>query len=83
VNALDVLSGRRRVDDMDAQRLKDTYQRIRSLKIRPRPGGGLVRPSPDQLEQGLRDLAAYTVELKGIVEDLILAIAGRPKGPGE
>jgi len=74
---------------MDAQRLKDTYQRIRSLddrlthKIRPRPGGGLVRPSPDQLEQGLRDLAAYTVELKEIVEDLILAIAGRPTGPGE
>jgi hypothetical protein len=74
---------------MDAQRLKDAYQRIQSLddrlthKVRPRPGGGLVRPSPDQLEQGLRDLAAYTIELKEILEELILAIAGRPKDPGE
>jgi len=74
---------------MDAQRLRDAYQKIRSLddrlthKVRPRPGGGLVRPSPDQLEQGLRDLAAYTVELKEILEELILAIAGRPKAPGE
>jgi hypothetical protein len=74
---------------MDAQRLKDAYQRIRSLddrlthKVRPRPGGGLVRPSPDQLEQGLRDLAGYTIELKEILEELILAIAGRPKDPGE
>jgi len=74
---------------MDAQRLRDAYQRIRSLderlthKIKPRPGGGLVRPSPDQLEQTLRDLAAYTVEIKEIVEELILAIAGRPQGAGE
>jgi hypothetical protein len=74
---------------MDAQRLKDAYQRIQSLddrlthKVRPRSGGGLVRPSPDLLEQGLRDLAAYTIELKEIVEELILAIAGRPKDPGE
>jgi len=74
---------------MDAQRLKDAYQRMQSLddrlthKVKPRTGGGLVRPSPDQLEQGLRDLAAYTVELKEIVEELILAIAGRPKDPGE
>jgi hypothetical protein len=74
---------------MDAQRLRDTYQRIQSLderlthKIKPRSGGGLVRPSPDQLEQSLRDLAAYTVEIKEIVEELILAIADRLPGPGE
>lgn len=72
---------------MDAQRLRDTYQRIQSLderlthKVKPRTGGGLVRPSPDQLEQAVRDLAAYTVELKAILEELILAIAGRPPGP--
>ena len=74
---------------MDAQRLKDAYQRLRSLddrlthKIRPRPGGPLVRPSPEHLEVAMRDLATYTVELKDIVEELILAIAGRPKDPGE
>ena len=67
---------------MDAQRLRDTYQRLQSLddrlthKIRPRSGGSLVRPSPDQLEVALRDLATYTVELKEIVEELVLAIAG-------
>ncbi len=74
---------------MDAQRLKDAYQKLRSLddrlthKIRPRPGGPLVRPSPEHLEVAMRDLATYTVELKDIVEELILAIAGRPKDPGE
>jgi hypothetical protein len=74
---------------MDAQRLKDAYQRLQSLddrlthKVRPRPGGSLVRPSPDQLEQTLRELATYTVELKEIVEELFLAIAARPKGPGD
>jgi hypothetical protein len=74
---------------MDAQRLRDAYQKLQSLddrlthKVKPRPGGPLVRPSPDHLELALRDLAAYTVELKEIVEELILAIAGRPKGPEE
>jgi hypothetical protein len=70
---------------MDAQRLRDAYQKLQSLddrlthKVRPRPGGALVRPSPDHLELALRDLANYTVELKEIVEELILAIASRPK----
>jgi hypothetical protein len=72
---------------MDAQRLKDTYEKLQSLderlthKVRPRPGGALVRPSPDHLEFALRDLAAYTVELKEVVEELILSIASRPKPP--
>lgn len=72
---------------MDAQRLRDAYQKLQSLddrlthKVRPRSGGPLVRPSPDQLEVALRDLATYTIELKEIVEELVLAIAGRPKGP--
>ena len=74
---------------MDAQRLKDAYQRLRSLddrlthKVKPRAGGSFVRPSPEHLELALRDLATYTVELKEIVEELVLAIAGRPKDPGE
>ncbi len=74
---------------MDAQRLKDAYLKLQSLderlthKVRPRPGGALVRPSPDHLELALRDLAAYTVELKEVVEELFLSIAGRPKSPDE
>jgi hypothetical protein len=72
---------------MDAQRLRDAYQKLQSLderlthKVRPRAGGALVRPSPDHLEHALRDLAAYTVELKEVVEELFLAIAGRAQPP--
>ena len=74
---------------MDPQKLKDAYQKLRSLddrlthKVRPRSGGALIRPSTEHLEQAMRDLAAYTVELKEIVDDLIQAIAARPKAPGE
>ena len=72
---------------MDPQKLKDAYQKLQNLderlthKVRPRPGGPLVRPNPEQIEQALRDLAAYTVELKDVVHELFLAIAGKPKSP--
>lgn len=74
---------------MDPQKLKDAYQKLQSLderltfKVRPRPGGTLTRPTSEQIEQSLRDLASYTVELKEVLQDLFLAIAGRPAaGPG-
>lgn len=69
---------------MDPQKLKDAYQKLQALderltfKVRPRSGGPLTRPNPEQLEQSLRDLASYTVELKEVVQELFLAIAGRP-----
>jgi hypothetical protein len=72
---------------MDPQRLKDAYQKLQSLddrlthKIRPRPGGALVRPTPEQLEASLRDLASYTIELKEVVQELFLAIASKPSAP--
>ena len=68
---------------MNVQRLKDAYQKLQSLddrmthKVRPRQGGPLVRPSPEHLEVAMRDLAAYTVELKEVVQELFLAIAGK------
>ncbi|HEX7182393.1 MAG TPA: hypothetical protein VF756_11160 [Thermoanaerobaculia bacterium] len=74
---------------MDPQRLKDAYQQLQALddrlthKVRPRPGGALVRPTPEMLEQNLRDLATYTVELKEVVQELFLAIAGKPKPPDQ
>ena len=75
---------------MDPQRLKEAYQKLQSLderlthKVRPRPGGALVRPTPEQLEQNLRDLASYTVELKEVIQELFLSIAGKPAPkPGE
>jgi hypothetical protein len=73
---------------MDPQRLKDAYQKLQSLdermshKIRPRPGGALVRPSTEQLETAMRDLALYTLELKEVVQELFLSIAGKPGAPG-
>jgi hypothetical protein len=72
---------------MDPQRLKNAYDQLQSLddrmthKIRPRPGGALVRPSAEQLEAAMRDLANYTIDLKEVVQELILAIASRPAAP--
>lgn len=73
---------------MDPQRMKDAYQKLQNLdermthKVRPRAGGGLVRPSSEQLEQSLRELSAYTIELKEVVQELFLAIAGKPSSAG-
>lgn len=73
---------------MDPNRLKDAYAKLRSLderltyKVRPRSGGSLSRASTEQLEERHRDLANYTVELKEVVQELILAIGSRPKPPG-
>jgi hypothetical protein len=69
---------------MDPQRLKDAYQKLQSLdermthKVRPRAGGTLSsRPGAEQIEQSLKDLASYTVELKEVVQELFLAIASK------
>lgn len=73
---------------MDPNRLKQAYAKLRSLderltyKVRPRTGGGLSRPSLDQVEERHRDLAHYTIELKEVVQELILAIGSKPKAGG-
>ncbi len=38
------------------------------------------RPSHEQLEQRVRELSAYTLELKEILSELFLAIAGKSGG---
>ena len=38
----------------------------------------MTRPTADVLEEELRDLTEFTVELKEIVAELFLAIAGKP-----
>lgn len=69
---------------MDPQRLQQTYAKLRSLDermthaVRPRPGGGLSRAGTEQLEERHRDLARYTIELKEVVQELILAIGSKP-----
>lgn len=71
---------------MDPQKLRDAYQKLQTLddrltyKVRPKPGGALTRPTPEQMEQSLRDLANYTVELKDVLQELFVAIA--TKAPG-
>lgn len=69
---------------MDSQRLKDAYYKLESLderltfKLRSRSGGGMVRPSVEQLEERMRDLSEYTLELKDVLRELILAFARKP-----
>jgi hypothetical protein len=69
---------------MDTQKLHDAYQRLQSLddrlthKIRPRAGGSMVRPSADQLEIAVREVAAYTIELKEILQALFESLGASP-----
>jgi hypothetical protein len=70
---------------MDPERLRQTYARLQNLderlthRVRPSRGLPLTRPAAERLESDLRVLAEYTVELKDILEELILALGSRPK----
>ncbi len=72
---------------MDPQRLKDAYERLQALderktyKIRPR-SLQLRSPTADQVDDKLRELADYTIELKEIVRELMLAFARRKTPEG-
>jgi len=67
---------------MDPNRLKDAYQQLEALddrlthKVRPR--AGTISPTADQIDARLRDLAAYTIELKEILREFMLAFAKKP-----
>lgn len=66
---------------MDPEKMKAAYQRLEALderlsyKIRPK--SGYTQPSSDQINAHLTDVANYTLELKDIVRDLMLAFASR------
>ncbi len=66
---------------MDGNRLRETFQRLESLderltyKIRPRSMVSMVSPTADQVDDKLRDLAGYTIELKEIMREFMLAFA--------
>ncbi len=70
---------------MDPNRLKEAFQRLEALderltyKIRPR-STSMVSPTADQVDAKLRDVANYTVELKDIMRDFMLAFA-KPRKP--
>ena len=69
---------------MDGKRLGEAYQRLESLderlthKIRPRSMVSIVSPTADQVDNRLRELAGYTIELKEIMREFMLAFA-RPR----
>lgn len=70
---------------MDPQKMKEAYQKLESLderltyKIRSR--GTTVQPTTDQLNNKLNEVATYTIELKEILHDFMLAFATRRPEP--
>lgn len=66
---------------MDPERMKQAYQRLEALderlsyKIRPKTS--YTQPSADQINAHLNDVANFTLELKDIVRDLMMAFASR------
>ncbi len=72
---------------MDTRRLKEAYQRLETLddrlryKVTPR-SSTMASPTADQVEAKLRDLATYTLELKDIMREFMLAFA-RVRKSGE
>lgn len=69
---------------MDPQKLKEVFDRLEALddrlshRLRSRAVAGSHRASPEELEERLRDVTAYVLELRELVRDLMLAIAARP-----
>ena len=67
-------------------RLKQAYQQLEALddrlsyKIRPRSSLS-TSPSVDQVDAKLKDIANFTLELKDILREVILAFASKPKPP--
>ena len=67
---------------MDPQRLKEAYQRLEALderltyKIRPK-SDSFVSPSVEKVDAKLNDIANYTLELKDILREFMLAFARR------
>ncbi len=73
---------------MNPDQFRAAYRRLQRLderltyKVRPRSGaGGFSRPSHEQLDDRVRDLANFTVELKEILDDMFQAIAAKPGPP--
>jgi hypothetical protein len=68
---------------MDRQRLKRSFDKLQALderltyKVRPRSSFG--RKTTEQLEDDLRHLAEYTIELKEVLHEVILAVATEAK----
>ena len=70
---------------MDPNRLKEAYDQLEALddrlsyKLRSR--SGLTSPTTEQIDGRLKDLATYTLELKNILREFMLAFAKPGSGP--
>ena len=68
---------------MDPKRLKDVHDRLESLddrlsyRLRARSAGP-GRASLEQVEDRLRDVTEYTLELRTLVKDLLLGLVAKP-----
>ena len=68
---------------MDPKRFKETYVKLELLedrlayKIRSRSVRSRSSPSVDNLDERLRDLAEFTLDLKDCVKELMEAIAAK------
>ena len=72
---------------MDANRFRETYARLEALddrltyRIRSKSVKARSAPTPEQLDERVRDVAEMVLDLKDIVRELMLAIAGKPQAP--
>lgn len=72
---------------MDGQRFKDAYDRLNYLddrlthKIHRRDRARLRSPNLEQVDDSLKDVGEYVVELKEIVKELFLAIGSKGQKP--
>lgn len=67
---------------MDPARFKEAYERLsyldERLTFKIRRKGTFHSPGIDEVDQALRELGEYTVELKEVLRELFLAIGSKP-----
>ncbi|HVS13368.1 MAG TPA: hypothetical protein VMV46_05575 [Thermoanaerobaculia bacterium] len=73
---------------MDPKRFREAYTKLQLLdermtyKLRPRAMGA-SRATLEQVEDRFRDLSAYTIELKEVLDALFVAISSKPQAEGD
>jgi hypothetical protein len=70
---------------MDPQRFREAYEKLQLLddktyKLRAKDRLSLGPPSLQRLEEKVKDLSSYTLELKEVLQELFLSISGKPQG---
>jgi hypothetical protein len=72
---------------MDPQRFKDAYDKLQYLddrlthKIRRRDRGSLRTPTIEGVDDALKDVGDYIVELKEIMNELFHSLGSKPAAP--